>query len=79
MYRGRSAFGAMEDVAFGRPAIDAKVMPTGHFGAARTFWIVSTLSRGTSGINAIRKTASGIPRKIERPAPIRETLLLPAS
>jgi hypothetical protein len=69
----------MEDVLFGRPAVDAAVVPIGRFGAARTFWIVSTLSRGTSEINAIRKTTSGIPRKIERPAPIRETFPLPAS
>jgi hypothetical protein len=81
VYGGRAAFGAMEEVVFGRPAADAVVGQIGRFGAARAFLIVSdTLSRGTSGIkNAIRKTTSEIPRRIERPAPIRETLLLPAS
>jgi hypothetical protein len=71
----------MEEVVFGQPAADAVVGQIDRFGAARAFLTASgTLSRGTSGIkNAIRKTTSGILRKIERPAPIRETLLLPAS
>jgi hypothetical protein len=71
----------MEEVVFDRPAADAAVMQIDRFGAARAFLIGSgTLGRGTSGINnAIRKTTSEIPRRIERAAPIRETLLLPAS
>jgi hypothetical protein len=80
MFRGRAAFGAMEGVVFGRPAADAAVGQIDRFGVARAFLIVGTLSRGTCEIkNAIRKTTPGIPRKIERPAPICETLLLPAS
>jgi hypothetical protein len=70
----------MEGVVFGRPAADAAVGQIDRFGAAWAFPIVSTFSRGTCGIkNAIRKTTSGIPRKIKRPAPICETLLLSAS
>ena len=81
MYGGRAAFGAMEEAVFGRPAADAAVGQVDRFGAARAFPIVSnTLSRGTCWIrNEIRKTTSEIPRKIERPALVRETLPLPAS
>ena len=81
MYRERAAFGAMEEVVFGRPAAEAIVGQIDRLGAARTFPTVSgTLSRGTFGIKiAIRKTTSGIPRKIERPAAICETRLLSAS
>ncbi len=79
MYRGRAAFGATEDVVFGHPAADAAVVPIDRFGAARTFPIVSTLSRGTCKINATRKMTPGIPRKVERPAPKCQILPLSAS
>ena len=79
MYRGRVAFGAMEQVVFGRPAADAAVEQIYRFGAARAFPIVSgTLNRETSEIkNAIRKMTPGI--RIDGPAPIREILFLAAS
>jgi maleylacetate reductase len=37
VYRGRAAFGAMEEVVFGQPAADAVVGQIDRFGAARAF------------------------------------------
>jgi maleylacetate reductase len=81
VYRGRVAFGAMEEVVFGRPAAGAAVEQIDPFGAAREFLNAgATRNREISEIkNAIRKMTPGIPRKIDGPAQIRETLLREAS
>ncbi len=82
MYRARAAFGAMEEIVFGRPAAEAVVGQIDRW-RARTFPIVrGTLNRETSEIKSeIRKMATSIPRdprKIDGPAQIREILLLAA-
>jgi maleylacetate reductase len=71
VYRARAAFGAMQDVVFGRTAADALVEQIDRFGAAREFPNVSgTRNREISEIkSAIRKMTPGIPRKIDGPVP----------
>ena len=56
MYSGRVAFGAMEEVVYGRPAAEAVVEQIERVGAARAFLMVSgTLNRKTSEIDKIRE------------------------
>ncbi len=78
MYRARAAFGAMQEVVFGRTVADSGVEQIDRFGAARVLLIVSgTLYRATSGIkNEITKITPGISSRINGPAQIRKTLRL---
>jgi maleylacetate reductase len=56
VYRGRVAFGAMEEVVFGRRAGEAVVEQIDRVGASRAFLMVSgTLNRETSEIDKIRE------------------------
>ena len=56
MHKGRVVFGAMDEVVFGRHAVEAVVEQLDRLGAKRAFLMVSgTLNRGTSEIENIRK------------------------
>ncbi len=56
MHKGRVVFGAMEEVVFGHPAVEAVVAQMDRLGAARAFLMVSgTLNRQTGEIEKIRK------------------------
>ena len=56
MYQGRVVFGAMDEVVFGRPAVEAVVGQIDRLGASRAFLMVSgTLNRQTDEIEKIRE------------------------
>ena len=56
MHKGRVVFGAMDEVVFGRHAVEAVVEQLDRLGAQRAFLMVSgTLNRGTFEIENIRK------------------------
>jgi maleylacetate reductase len=56
VHNGRVAFGAMDEVVFGRPAADAVVAQMDRLGTARAFLMVSgTLNRQTDEIEKIHK------------------------
>src|SRR6266403_1057949 len=56
VHKGRVVFGAMEEVVFGHPAVEAVVAQMDRLGAARAFLMVSgTLNRQTGEIVKIRK------------------------
>jgi len=57
VHKGRVAFGAMDEVVFGRPAAEAIVGQMDRLRAARAFLMVSgTLNRDTDEIEKIRKS-----------------------
>ncbi|QPF84680.1 iron-containing alcohol dehydrogenase [Bradyrhizobium genosp. L] len=56
MHRGRVVFGAMDEVVFGRPAVEAIVEQLDRLGAQRAFLMVSgTLNRQTDEIEKVRR------------------------
>jgi maleylacetate reductase len=60
VHKGRVAFGAMDEVVFGRPAAQAVVEQMDRLNASRAFLMVSgTLDRETDEIETIRRALGG--------------------